>query len=209
MDLVTNFCIDRYEASLVVFVEGGNHVPWTSYAEPPDTLAVLARSVARATPQAYVDYATALGACLNAGKRLCTDSEWLRACRGPSGFTYPWGNAAEPGRCNDSRAVHPLVEYYQTTEPWIYDHLDQPCVNQLPAGLERTGMRPGCASAEGPFDLYGNLAEWVFDPNGTVRGGHYAGSAASGAGCLWVDVSHDETHREFAYGFRCCADLFP
>jgi len=204
MVLVATFCIDRYEASLARLPANGGG-PWSPYVEPGG-VAVRALSVAIATPQAYVDQPTAAAACAASGKRLCTDAEWLRACQGPSGWTYPWGNAAEPGRCNDARAVHPLVEYYGTTDPWIWNHLDQPCLNQLPAGLERTGLRPGCQSAESPRDMMGNLAEWTADPAGTFRGGDYVDTVLNGPGCLHHTTAHDTAHRTFSVGFRCCAN---
>ena len=61
-------------------------------------------------------------ACPNAGKRLCTDAEWLRACQGPDETTYPYGNTREPGVCNDHRDVHPAVEYFGTSASWIFSH---------------------------------------------------------------------------------------
>lgn len=199
----TAFCIDRFEASLV---DAGTNAPWSSYAHPGPGANVRARSARTATPQAYIDQVTATAACVSAGKRLCADAEWQRACRGPASFTYPWGNAAEAGRCNDARAVHPLVEYYGTTQPWIFDHLDQPCLDQLPAGLERTGTRPGCASAEGPMDMMGNLLEWTENPAGTLRGGFFVDTTVNGPGCLYTTTALDVSQWDFRTGFRCCAD---
>jgi len=204
MVFVESFCIDKYEASMVRLPQDGGG-PWSPYVEP-GAVQVMALSVANATPQGYVDQLTAAAACSAAAKRLCTDAEWLRACRGPSGWTYPWGNVAEPGRCNDHRATHPLIEYYGTTDPWIWAHLDQPCLNQLPASLERAGIRPGCESAEGPRDMMGNLAEWTSDPAGTFRGGNYIDAVINGPGCTYVTTAHDVFHREFSVGFRCCVD---
>jgi len=204
MALVDAFCIDRFEASLVhVPMDGGG--PWSPYVEPGE-VEVMAVSVRTATPQGHVSQLTAAAACAHAGKRLCTDAEWLRACRGPSAWTYPWGNDADPGRCNDHRDTHPLVEYYGTTEEWIWSMINQSCLNQLPASLERTASRPGCVSFEGVHDLMGNLLEWTDDPNGTFRGGSYIDSTINGPGCLYVTTAHDIHHRAFNVGFRCCAD---
>jgi sulfatase modifying factor 1 len=204
MVLITDYCIDRYEASLQFASTG---VVWSPYRPPGlgDTLRAI--SVRGATPQGYIDQLSAGVACAASGKRLCTDAEWLRACQGPGGWTYPWGNSAQPGTCNDARAVHPAVEYYGTTDPWIYEHLDQPCLNQLPAGLERSGERAGCVSAEGPQDMMGNLHEWTSDPNGTFRGGFYVDTALNGPGCLYTTTAHASSHWDFSTGFRCCADV--
>ena len=137
---------------------------------------------------------------------MCTNTEWLRACQGPSSTTYPYGNTREPGVCNDARAVHPAVELYGTSDSWIWSHIDSPCLNQLPDGLARTGSHAGCVSAEGVFDLMGNLHEWTSDPAGTFRGGYYVDTVLNGPGCLYATTAHDVSHWDYSTGFRCCAD---
>ncbi len=37
--------------------------------------------------------------CEARGKRLCTELEWERACKGPKNHTYPWGDAFQTGKC--------------------------------------------------------------------------------------------------------------
>jgi len=203
MVAVSTFCIDVFEASLERLDGPGG--PWSPYLNPGAT-PVRARSVRGATPQGYISQVTADAACQASGKRLCSNDEWLRACKGPSATTYPWGNSPDPGRCNDHRDAHPLVEYYGTTEPWIWDHIDQPCLNQLPASLERAGNRPGCVSAEGPHDMMGNLQEWTDFFDGTARGGFYVDTTINGPGCNFVTTAHDTNHFDYTFGFRCCAD---
>jgi len=205
MSLVDSFCIDRFEASLALVDGGGSLSPWSPYANP-ETQRVRALSVRYATPQAYINQTAAAAACAEAGKRLCTDAEWLRACQGPAGWTYPWGDTAMPGVCNDARDLHPLVEYYGTTDPWIWSHLDQPCLNQLPSSLNRTGIRDGCQSSEGAMDLMGNLIEWTSDPAGTLRGGFYVDTLINGPGCLYTTTAHTTAHWDFSTGFRCCGE---
>jgi hypothetical protein len=200
---VDTFCVDRYEASLAVILPGGGLAPWSPYVAP-NGASVRALSVRLATPQGYVDQPTASAACQSSGKRLCTDSEWLRACRGPSSWVYPWGNDAQAGRCNDARAVSPVVEYYGP-EPASWD-VNQPCLNQLPATLERAGARSGCTSAEGPADMMGNLLEWTAEPAGTLRGGYYFDTQVNGPGCNYAATANAASHRAFYTGFRCCAN---
>jgi formylglycine-generating enzyme required for sulfatase activity len=203
MARVDAFCIDRFEAALVEVV-GSDTRPWSPYVHPAGA-AVRAVSLRGAVPQGYVSQLEAGAACARAGKRLCSDTEWLRACRGPTTTTYPYGNTRKPGVCNDARAVHPAVELYGTTASWIYAHIDSPCLNQEADGLARTGAHAACVSADGVFDLMGNLHEWTADPAGTFRGGFYVDTQLNGDGCRYATTAHDVTHWDYSTGFRCCA----
>lgn len=80
---------------------------------------MCAASTPGALPAVNVSGVQAAAACAAAAKRLCTNEEWIRACRGPSGFTYPYGNTLVPGQCNDQGA------------------------------LAVTGAHPGCIASEG------------------------------------------------------------
>ena len=194
-------CIDRYEASLV-FEDGTSASPY----HDPGSARVRAVSIAAAVPQAYISGRRAAAACEEAGKRLCTDAEWLLACRGAAGSTYPYGDTRQDGACNDARAVHPVIERFGTSEEWIWSRLDDACINQLPDSLARTGAHEECASAEGVLDMMGNLHEWTADPAGTFRGGFYVDTRINGEGCLYRTTAHDFDHRDYSTGFRCCAD---
>lgn len=202
MALVDTFCVDRYEAALVI---AGTGDPWSPYWSPGAT-AVRAVSLAGAVPQGYASGTQAAAACAGAGKRLCTDAEWLRACRGPATTVYPYGNDYQAGACNDTRAANPVVELFGTTDTWIWSFTDHPCLNQLPASLADAGERAACVTAEGLHDLAGNLNEWTSDPAGTMRGGSYVMGALNGAGCSSATTAHGVTYYDFSTGFRCCAD---
>ena len=178
---------------------------WSPYIAP-GAQAVRAASLRGAVPQAYISQVEAGAACVAAGKRLCTDTEWLRACRGPAGTTYPYGATRQPGVCNDARAMHPAVELYGTSDAWIFSHLDSPCLNQEANGLARTGAHAGCVTAEGVFDMMGNVHEWTADPAGTFRGGFYVDTSLNGNGCLYATTAHDVSYDDYSTGFRCCAD---
>ncbi|HEY1810957.1 MAG TPA: SUMF1/EgtB/PvdO family nonheme iron enzyme [Kofleriaceae bacterium] len=204
MVLVDTFCVDRFEAALVEVV-GSASQPWSPYFNPAGHT-VRAVSLRGAVPQGYISQTEAAAACAAADKRLCTDTEWLRACQGPTMTTYPYGNTREPGVCNDARAVHPAIELYGTGSAWIYSHLDSPCLNQEAAGLEPTGAETGCVTAEGAFDMMGNLHEWTADPAGTFRGGYYVDTVENGNGCLYATTAHDVSYWDYSTGFRCCAD---
>jgi len=202
MVAVDGFCVDRYEAALVRVDTGA---PWSPY-QNPGSVPVRAVSFAVAVPQAHVSQPEAASACAAAGKRLCTDAEWLRACRGPGQRVYPYGDVHQVGACNDERAVHPAAELFGTSDPWIWSFLDHPCLNQLAGSLARTGERMACETSEGARDMAGNLNEWTSDVAGTMRGGSYVTGALNGPGCLSATTAHSGAHHDHASGFRCCAD---
>ncbi len=200
------FCIDRHEASLVEIDARGQVVAsWSPYVNPGSTR-VRAVSLLGAVPQGYISELQAAAACAEAGKRMCSDLEWLRACQGASAAIYPYGDAVMPGVCNDARAVHPAVEYFGTADPWIYGELDNACISQIPASLAITGQHPGCVSQDGALDMMGNLHEWTADPEGSFRGGFYVDTVLNGPGCLYKTTAHDVTYWDYSTGFRCCAD---
>lgn len=202
MLLVDAFCVDRFEASL----ETLDGLPWSPYFNPAG-VEVRAVSIEGAVPQAYISGDQAAKACENAGKRLCTDAEWLRACQGPTFATYPYGDALEPGVCNDARAEHPVIEYYGTDASWIWSELDNACIDQLHDSLDRAGENPGCITAEGAYDMMGNLHEWTADPAGTFRGGYYVDTVQNGPGCLYKTTAHTTSYWDYSTGFRCCGDV--
>jgi hypothetical protein len=200
------FCVDRFEAALVEILPDGTERAWSPYFSPGSTR-VRAVSLRGAVPQGYVSGTIAARACGEAGKRLCTDDEWLRACQGGAGSTYPYGATRMDGVCNDARAQHPAIEYFGTSAEWIWSELDHPCLNQLPDGLATTGEHEGCVSEDGALDMMGNLHEWTADPAGTFRGGFYVDTRINGNGCLYRTTAHDVGHWDYSTGFRCCADL--
>jgi hypothetical protein len=204
---VDGFCIDQYEASLVQVSADGTTSEWSPYFTPPASVTVRALSRAGVVPQGYVSEVTASAACTEAGKRLCTNAEWLRACQGVTGTTYPYGDVRMTGVCNDHRDVHPAVERFGTSDSWIYSMLNDACISQVPMSLARTGAFTGCVSEDGAYDMMGNLHEWTSDPAGTFRGGFYVDTVLNGPGCSYATTAHDVSHHDYSTGFRCCADL--
>lgn len=207
MRVVAGVCVDVYEAFVRQVLPDGGWAEWSPYFNP-GTMAMVAISAAGAVPQGYINADQAEAACQAAGKRLCSNTEWLRACKGPNGFTYPYGNTRQPGVCNDARAVHPAVELYPN-DPNPFTHIQEPCINQLPASLDVTGENGACTAAEGLLDMMGNLHEWTSDPAGTFRGGFYVDTYRNGNGCDYVTTAHNRLHWDYSTGFRCCADPLP
>jgi hypothetical protein len=190
-------CIDRYEA----------HLDGVSPFEIP--AGGLAVSEEGEIPQGYISQLVAADAGAEAGKRLCSIDEWMRACGGPEGTIYPYGDSYDPGACNDTRATHPVVDVFGAATTWSDAQLNDPRLNQLPDSLAPAGANPGCVSAEGVFDLHGNLHEWVDDPNGTFKGGFYVDAVLNGPGCTYTTTAHSAGYRDYSTGFRCCRDPEP
>lgn len=166
------------------------------------------RAVSRAgvVPQGYLSGWLAKLACENAGKRLCTEEEWVTACRGSQQRKFPYGERFEDGRCNVYRHLHPAMLLHGAS---FYGHLD-PRLNLVsePNGdplLRLTGATPGCRSQWGgdaAYDLVGNLDEWVDDPAGAFVGGFYA--RASREGCEARVGVHPTGYYDYSTGARCC-----
>ena len=86
------------------------------------------------------------------------------------------------------------------------DQMNDPQLNRLANSLDPTGANPACVSAEGVYDLHGNLHEWVADPDGTFRGGFYVDAKINGEGCSYRTTAHGRRYHDYSTGFRCCAD---
>jgi|SoiMethySBSTD1v2_1073268.scaffolds.fasta_scaffold30212_3 sulfatase-modifying factor enzyme 1 len=201
------FCIDVYEASTeLVDAQGKLIGPHTPYAmEKGERVRAVSR--AGVHPQGHISFEQAREACTLAGKRLCSDAEWMTACRGPDGNKYPYGREHDPAACNE-RASSPFWKLLGGRPPdSILSSpvaLNNPRLNQQ-GGLAKTGAFARCVSAYGVFDMVGNLHEWTADPGGTFRGGYYRDAREHGPGCLYVTKGHDTYYRDYSTGFRCCA----
>lgn len=194
MALAGTACIDRWEAAI------DGHSP---YEVPTGGVAVSRPGI---PPQGYTSMEVAALACANAGKRLCTSDEWLAACSGPDGRAFPYGNTYDAAACNTSRDEHPLVSLFGDDVDWSSAQMNDPRINQQPDTVDSGGVNPRCVSADGVYDLHGNLHEWVADPDGTFRGGFYGDASLNGTGCAYATTAHDAGYHDYSTGFRCCAD---
>jgi sulfatase modifying factor 1 len=203
---VADFCIDRFEAHLVLVDEvGANGVHPSN--RPVGRAKVRAASARGVLPQAYVSYEDARAACDRAGKRLCRRAEWRRACRGSVDTKYPYGDRRRRDHCNDA-GVEPLAALHGRTSEatWGFDVMNDPALHLVPGSVARTGRFTRCASEEGVFDLVGNLHEWIDDPEGTLVGGFFLDTESLGRGCDYEAIGHDARYRDYSTSFRCCAD---
>lgn len=200
-------CIDAWEAALEEQVDGA----WVA-ASPYQVVGgrtVRAVPAQGAIPQGYISGDEAEAACQAAGKRLCSSEEWLSACQGPQGWTWPYADSYVDWACNDHYpGGHPVVDYFGTSDGvWDMDHMNDPGINQQPDTVAPGGAFTACLSAWGAFDLHGNLHEWVSDAEGTFRGGFYADAAINGQGCTYVTTAHGRDYHDYSTGFRCCAEV--
>jgi serine/threonine protein kinase/formylglycine-generating enzyme required for sulfatase activity len=156
---VASFCIDEYE-----------------YPNQPGVLPVISAS-----------WEEAQRACANGGKRLCTEEEWEKACKGPGNARFPYGNDFDANLCN-------------TKDPQSRDRT-----------LAEAGRFSQCRSAYQVADLSGNVGEWTSSDSGDgsaskiQKGGAFDRSVQA-VRCS-ARMSGAPTERKQTVGFRCCADV--
>jgi formylglycine-generating enzyme required for sulfatase activity len=130
--------------------------------------------------------------CSYAGGRLCTEDEWLRACRGTDNRPFPYGQSFDLSVCNSSSATSKLEGRGRGTVP----------VSSL---SECEGGLPGL------YDMAGNVAEWLADCKGTYckfrGGGHWSNDPIEYfAACLGVCAGNQRSLQSNTVGIRCCQD---
>jgi len=168
---IGGFCIDKYEASVpgcdsspgsncADFSQSGlcdlllcvpvSGVFGPGYSDTGTT--VNATSRPNVVPIAGISQKQARQMCANAGKHLCTSSEWLAAANilgqvynlptGESGHYIPNDNSNTSTNCN--------TNYFCQLNETFKDN--RVCL---------TGSRTDCRSSEGVYDMIGNLYEFV------------------------------------------------
>jgi protein-disulfide isomerase/uncharacterized membrane protein/thiol-disulfide isomerase/thioredoxin len=174
------FTIDAFEASIV------------------DGIAVSRPGVPAA---GGVSWYEATAACEAAGKRLCTEEEWLTACTG----AMP-DDVDGDGTYSDDAILgrrHPYGAYPQSS--WCASTREKDDPRPL-----ITGEHPRCATPEGVYDLEGLTKEWIgLSPDRAgVKGGSYYSRDSARCGYLKDDIPPDESG-DASIGFRCCQGAAP
>ena len=169
---VCGYCIDVYEASRDDATEGS--------AGADDESPAMSRSGVR--PWTNMTRETAQAACERAGKRLCSHTEWIAACRGPEDTEYPYGDTYEPETCNG------IDTYGRGSQK-----------------LMPTGSFSSCTNGYGVFDISGNVWEIDEDVPGWVHGGAY--NCIDSKSLHLCSYNQDfGTDPGSNVGFRCCSD---
>ncbi len=131
------------------------------------------------TPTVNVSWSDAKRLCEGRGKRLCAESEWEKACKGPGNARWPYGSTFDANACNteddvgDDRAIAP------------------------------SGRFAKCRSGYGVADLSGNIAEWTQEKQ--QKGGAFS-KPDYAVRCSARKLVTSGT-KASDVGFRCCSDL--
>jgi len=139
----------------------------------------------------------AKAACEAAGKRLCTQEEWVATCQ----------NAAVVDDNRNGKIGDDLIE---GTEFAYSDFYEEGACNdkqERESGrVAMTGNFPRCVTPTGVFDLNGNVLEWVgaTEQTAVLMGGLYY--EAEKASCFRVQETFGAGFNNKGTGFRCCKD---
>jgi hypothetical protein len=137
-----------------------------------------------AIPTTSVTQDEARALCEGQGKRLCTELELERACKGPENTTYEYGDAYKASVCGTGQA----------------------------RSLVPNGFNGACASAFGVHDLHGGVWTWTSSEwrrEGakpgmvTLRGGNGVAGELLGR-CAHGRAARPDARRNDV-GVRCCA----
>ena len=135
-------------------------------------------------PAAKATWSSAAEACESVGKRLCTEEEWEKACKGPENTIYSYSDVYDEEMCGKGvEEIHHLGT--ETTE--------------------------ACISGYGVADMSGNLREWTASQPGTkadrsvVKGG-WRNNNQRGSRCAY-SIDERQNFSDSTLGFRCCLSV--
>jgi formylglycine-generating enzyme len=172
-----------------------NHAPRIAEEELPGTDIALGGfyvdvlpypNEAGAIPTSNVTRDDAQHLCQARGKRLCTELEWERACKGPESTTYEYGDVYHAATCDTGIAT------------------------EL-AAKRPSGQLQSCKSAFGVADMHGGPWEWTdaawgrgsTRELGVLRGGNAVAGELVGR-CANA-LARAPTLKSATMGLRCCA----
>ena len=181
---VAAFCMDAYETTNKEYRQfrPGHNSFWGSNGEDQ--------------PATQISFSDASSYCASKSKRLCTEAEWEKACRGPQSTTYSYGN------------------YYDATKCWTYNGSVKNQSTSVSAYAQ-------CKSGYGIFHMNGNASEWTSGLYAPYPGNSVQSKGMNGAhhvtrGGHWDanDFKSSCSHRGYnkydraneIVGVRCCSD---
>lgn len=142
---------------------------------------------AGAIPTSNVSREEAEALCVSKGKRLCTELEWERACKGPENVAYEYGDAYRAATCGTG-------------------------VSGEEAARRPTGEHAACKSGFGVSDMHGSVWEWTDSAwgrgskdasLGVLRGGNSVAGELVGR-CANA-IGRTPSKKSPTMGLRCCA----
>ncbi|HCP46661.1 MAG TPA: hypothetical protein DIU15_11490 [Deltaproteobacteria bacterium] len=145
-------------------------------------------------PVREVTWTEAKAECERLSKRLCTEDEWEKACKGPSNSIYAYGD-------------DPAITVYNPQGSEITS--EGICLESGFKRGDKVNSLPACKSAYGVSGMSGGVAEWTSTqtPDGKnyivkpgPRGGDALNTRCSGRN------DRPPTFSQIHVGARCCAD---
>jgi eukaryotic-like serine/threonine-protein kinase len=234
---LNGFCMDLYEVTAKQYRDcssvgkcrrGTPEVEWPNIT-PSDkktysALCTIPDTEKSDHPANCVNWEMANTYCKNNDRRLPTEAEWEYATRGPDGRVYPWGDEAPTAQHLNACGTECLAWAKQNKVP-----------QQFPGALYQTddgfattapvGKFPAGRSRFGPYDVVGNVWEWVADWEGAYQAGDQKnptgpeigkkrvirGGAWNGSFPEWLHpafrYAQDPTAQSHGVGFRCAKSI--
>lgn len=155
-------------------------------------------------PAIRASWYDAKAACEAAGKRMCTEEEWVSACQNTRAVDE--NNNGQFADDMIEGTAYPYADYHDNARCW-----DGKSDGAAPDGTAwrpvYTGEMPGCVTPTGVYDLTGNVEEWVGEtPDKAVLLGGAFDTSEDHARCYRRNDTFGAGYGNARTGFRCCSN---